>query len=511
MAVDIHNLIAAINPDLYCEASMRSKVKAIIKEKGYLAAAEIAKSKEFIFMDIDKLVEKDEKELFKAVGLKSPMEKHAVTYDASAGGMELLEQIYFKILDDTSKQFKTVDKVIDSFVASPGSSYFSEMGMKATRLQEEAMKILGTANQLVRSVLNLIYDLKEFELRLKTYNQLSTGSDVEKEAAKLSLKQIWLDTVDIKKGNTSIKAMALGQADFVTLLDAFMKANTLEEADKLDLNERVKRILKQRINEFLDWIKASEKELRKRYEIERNYLRSQVNSLSLYARWAKPYLRAAKALEQRASPTAALVTAFNTVLFELSLLGADEYKVEDRAKEGVLPMFFIKQIKRKYNSVIVIEIKFRSTPQQVGQHQRFRGKMEAVFTSYALNEDEIKVLKEELMKDDFEDIMGAIQGSTLDLETMREDIDHFLAETKEEKKEEKKPEEVNPFAALFSFLKLRKKEEKAEEKKEAPLPIPLKPDSSSEKVVRSKAAIDGRKKCKKVFDVFKKSYNMPTI
>ena len=52
MAINIHNLIAAIVPDVYCEKTvekdgkwieLRKEVKKIVKEEGYLKAAEIAK------------------------------------------------------------------------------------------------------------------------------------------------------------------------------------------------------------------------------------------------------------------------------------------------------------------------------------------------------------------------------------------------------------------------------------------------------------------------------------
>ena len=41
MAVNIHNLIAAISPDVFCNPSVKSEVKKILKEnQDYLKAAE---------------------------------------------------------------------------------------------------------------------------------------------------------------------------------------------------------------------------------------------------------------------------------------------------------------------------------------------------------------------------------------------------------------------------------------------------------------------------------------
>ena len=67
--------------------------------------------------------------------------------------------------------------------------------------------------------------------------------------------------------------MAFGQSAFITLIDAFLSVKTVKDVDNLDLNERVKRIVKERLAEFNIWLGESESELRKRYEIEKSYLR----------------------------------------------------------------------------------------------------------------------------------------------------------------------------------------------------------------------------------------------
>src|SRR3989338_10422724 len=100
---------------------------------------------------------------------------------------------------------KTVEKLIDNFTSSPGSGFFSEIGQKATKMQEEAMKILGNANQVVKSIINILYDLKEFKMRIDLYKKLKSEKSEEIRAALYSLKQIWMDTVDIKRNTTSLK------------------------------------------------------------------------------------------------------------------------------------------------------------------------------------------------------------------------------------------------------------------------------------------------------------------
>ena len=222
MAVDVKKLIAAINPDLYCDSEVKGEVKSLVKEKGYIAAAEKAKPKKSLFIDFEKIAYKN---AFALSGLKNPIEKHSLVYDASG---ENLEPVYFWILDHLNKDYsdmKKIDKLADNFISSPGSGHFSEMGQKATRMQEEAMKMFGAANQVVKSILNIIYDLKEFRVRLSLYKRFKSENPQEKNSALLSLKQIWIDTVDFKRGTSSIKGLAQ-QFQYSTIIDAFMASNS---------------------------------------------------------------------------------------------------------------------------------------------------------------------------------------------------------------------------------------------------------------------------------------------
>lgn len=511
MAVDVKNLIAAINPDLFCDASVRTEVKELTKTKGYLAGAEKAKLPDIAYMD---LIDIKYKTPISAPGMKAPIEKHTLIYDNINEGAE---HIYFWILDKLGDiGFKKVDKLVDSFVAAPGSGHFSEQGAKAGRMQDEASKWLGAANQVVKSILNILYDLKEFQMRLALYEQWNSKDKVQKENALIALKQVWLDTVDIKRGNTGLKSLAFSQQGaFVTLIDAFMavqnEALTLEtkgKTEEIDLNDRVKRMLKQKVTEFFVWLKESERELRKRYEVEKTYLRSQVNTVQLYARWAKPYLKAAQALAQTGTPSAALVTSFNTSLLELVILAQSNYDPADDIVAGNLPKLFKTTKLRTYTALILIEFKYRTAPERLQQGgYGFRGKTEVSFTSFALNEDELKLLKTELEKDDLGDVMRLIEGTTTDsLETLREDLMKYLGEdffkVKKEEKKEEKPEQTF-VEALSSFFKTPEKKENKEPG--------IKKDSDLEKVLRSQALIDARQRCYLIYDLYKKSHRMASL
>jgi hypothetical protein len=526
MAVDIKNLVAAINPKVYCKPEVRDEAVKISKEKGYLAAAEKAKIIDDTYLELDEYNDKSViyKNPFSLPGFKAPVEKHTAYYDSFG---ESLEPLYFWLIDtlQSDPRMDRIDKLVDNFVAAPGSGQFSEIGQKATKMQEEAMKLLASANTVLKSIINIIYDLKEFKMRLKLYDKVKSSKPEEKNSAMISLKQIWLDTVDMKKGNTAIKAMAQ-QYQYVTLIDAFMAIHDLKELEKdnpktIDLNDRVKRIIQQRFGEFQDWLEESGKELRKRFEIEKLYLKSQVNSIKIYARWAKPYLKAAQALEQNAfsgvsgklsdreaNLRTALVNSFNTSLMELVILGKGEYKLSEDIDKGDLPPMVVTAKRRIYYPMQLVELAFRSAPERTQQGgYGYRGKVDLIFTSFALNDDEIKILKEEIEKDDLNDLFRVIEGATDEsLAQIETDIAELLGDKKEEESKEKKEEDTNPFSALASLFK---KEEKKEEKKsDSKGPKKIEPDNDIEKVMRSQAIIKARQDCSKLYNNFKKSKGM---
>ena len=403
------------------------------------------------------------KEIIEGKLKKKPAEQHELIYDSNS---QTLEPVYFWILDLMNGFFGgKVEKIIDNFVSSPGSGHFSELSGKKSIMQKNAMDQLGAVNQVIKSIINLIYDLKEFELRLRHYGDAESKDKRISEAGSLALKEIWMNTVDMKRGAGSINALASGNLQFVTLRDAFMSANSLEQVEKLDLNDRVKRMLKSRVNEFDNWRKRSKRELESRFNIEKNYLKSQVNTLQLYSRWIKPYLQTAANLEMEdPGKDPELIKTFNTILLELALFGKSEVNVKEEIRTSKLPKG-LKIPKRKYYGVVFINFHFRGIPQKAGQHYLFGGKATVTFRGYALNDEELKFFEQELKKSDVEDTLTLIQGATKEsLEELQKDIDHFLKteEKKQEEENKKKADNTNPFSALFSPL--FKKSEKAKDK-----------------------------------------------
>jgi hypothetical protein len=440
---------------------------------------------------------------------RGPSAQHTLSYDSSS---EQLEPVYFWILDFMEKMFGgDIKKITDNFSSAAGGGHFAELGQRRTLMQQEASRILATINTILKSVINLIYDLKEFKIRLGQYDEAKSKDKNRREAGMLALKQIWMDKVDIQRGAGSINALASGSLQFVTLRDGFMAVNSAEEVDELDLNERVKRILKPRVQEFFQWAKTSEMELRKRFEIEKTYLKSQIDALKLQSRWAKPYLRAAEQLatHEKLDVHPAMVKVFNTMIVELTLMAKTPVNINEAIISGDLPPGFEKMKKlRKYYSVVVVDFFFRGIPSKAGQHYVFGGKADVSFKAYVLNEDELSLLDKKLTESDLGDALKLVEGMTeQSLGQLKIDLDEFLEPSAAAVKE-KEEENPNPFTALLSIFRSIPAISKKKEKKEITDIKEIKSESYAERYIRNLAEANAINSCFAVYDTYKKSHGM---
>jgi hypothetical protein len=445
-------------------------------------------------------------DVLKKTGTKAPVEEHKLVYDSPS---ETLEPIYFWFVDQMNNFFKEVEKLTDNFSSSPGGGHFSELSQKKSIMQKNVTETMQSIGVFTKTIINLIYDLKDFEIRLQHYEDSISKNKEKKDEGILALKQIWLDNVDIKRGVGSIHQMTAGNLNFVTLRDAFLFAKSPEQVDKMDLNERVKRILKPRLSEFFKWKETSEQELRKRYQIEKQYLKNQVNMLKLYTRWFKPYLKAAQELESNDSgKNPDIVKTFNTIVLELTLLGKSKYDAEEGVSSGELP-YELKIPKRDYYEVMLIDFYFRGIPSKQGQHYMFGGKATVTFKAYTMNSEELKIFEKEMAKSEIEDVFSLIEGATTEsLDQLKDDLDHFINDDKDKKQEEEKKKssnDVNPFSALFAPI--FKKKKKDEKEKEITVEK-IKKDSYEEKLIREIVENSVREKCYNIYDIYKKAHRM---
>ncbi|MBS3174491.1 hypothetical protein J4440_01285 [Candidatus Woesearchaeota archaeon] len=386
---------------------------------------------------------------------QKPNGDYRLTYDSIN---ESLEPIYFWILDfmrDSPPGGLGLDvkKGPESFEASVTSGYFGEMGQRSSLMQQKSIEYIGAINQIIKSIINLIYDLKEFEIRIEAYDHAKSEDPKIKSGGVKSLKGIWMDQVDARKGRGSINLLAQ-DLQFITLRDAFFHFNTIKELKDADLNERVINILERKLEEYETWVKKSEEEIRKRYNLERIYLKSQVGSLKLYANWVKPYLIASQKLKTKGSEpkdfkNPNIVNSFSNMEMEIRLYGKREVK-PDAVHESLKDV----KLDRKYFAVIEIITDFRSVPSalsgQGGRHYVHGGRTDIAFKGFVFDDIEMQALDNYELYEDIDLIEDYIGNS---LKLLQDEISAYLDPPKNEedtKKEIKKKPVPGAFDGIFS-------------------------------------------------------------
>jgi len=427
-----------------------------------------------------------------------------------------LEPIYYWILDFLEDAGIKVQKITDNFTASPGSGQFQDFTQRQSTYMAKAAEYMGAINQVTKSILNLIYDLKEFEIRLEQYKRAKSKNDKEKQEGILALKQIWLDNVDLKRGRGSIHQMA-NEIGFTTIREVFLIANSIEDVEKMAskeggnvINDSIKRVLIPRVGEFKIWADVSEKELRKRFEIEKTYLKSQVETLKLYTKWARPYLKATEDLGMKGfDKDPALVSSFSTSMFQLTLMGKKQEKLPKEHESY--------NMRRGYYAVYVISMEYRGhVGQKVTQKGDygfgFGGRVDMTFNCYSLNEDELKLVDKQLADADLSDGLKTLQDNTADtLKQLEDDIKHFILDDKEEGEKgekEKKEDDTNPFPVLFSLFKFSFSSLKKDKKRDINEPKDIPKDNYVETIVRDKARDSAKGFLFTTYDVYKKAHGM---
>ena len=441
-----------------------------------------------------------------------------------------IEPYYFWIIDFVKKIGFRIEKDKEQMAASVVSQFFGEMSARKQHLERRGMEILGIINTVVKSLVNLLYDLREFDRRLDVYKDLHSNDSKKVEAARLALKRIWMDEVDVRKGGASINAMTAQRGlEFTTLRDAFMIAKNINDVSKIDLNERVKNILKGRLEEYLKWEKESEKELSQRRKIELAYLKAQVESLRLYSIWAKPYLKAAQMLSFK-EPNIRdpeLIQAFDQNVIEIVVRGTKKKYLKDFLNPRGLPKSYspplmkgtpftslsepkvyskaemdaMKSARGGPFAYSMIEFRFvwRTKPTLVSQSQtgggyRQVGKLNIEFIGYALTPEEYNSLK----KQEEYEAMRFIEGlTTQSLGAMREELEKYLDELDiEEKKEQGK-----------SFVPILDRFTKSKSSTGGILSF-LSSQKILERKVKQLTMLDTADKLFLIYDIFKKAHRL---
>ena len=420
--VDIHQLIGALNPDVYCDPGTRGQVKKLLKasrgsrdEQGLLTAADKTRLVEANTMDLEPL---EQENPFRLPGFKSPVERHTLAYDAFD---ESLEAFYFWLLNELQAESWTVSKLSDTFLATPGSALFADLVRRQTQAQHEATKLLREAQALIGDIL------------------------------RTAASHNW--TLPSVEGTLSTD--------------------------------------------------------RSRSEGETNLLRSKIETLKLYAHWLGPYLRQARQLEQNARGDAGLVSVFNTAAIEVSLLAEREYPVEEDVDRGELPRMFLKAKRRIYCPVLILELKLRAAPERASPGAYgYRGRFDLTLTSYALNQEEIAVLRGEMDREKLDEVIATVAPKASG--TLNQLLQQMESFAPAPVKSESEPDDPNPFLALFGLEDRPSESEAGNTGDTAKVHWwSTAKDTDVELVVRSQAILDARRRCLEFYNRCKAALKMP--
>lgn len=326
-------------------------------------------------------------------------------------------------------------RINQSLSASPTSAFYGDVAQRKAYAKEQVDKSMQIIGGVVQTVIKLIYSLREFDLILKIFDSLKSKDLTKKFASEQNLKRIFIDEVDIKKGRGSINNLTTAQGmEFVALRDSFMVIKNLKSIGDIKVNDRIKRILKDRYNEFLNWKEAYEKDMRSRKKIQRQYLKSQVESMKMQLEWARPFYTLMQQLKIGtgvANPD--LLAGIDTSIIKTKLRGT-----KGGEGKGKLATAFVD-----------VEFKFKTKPTQVrteqGQtfHHLFR--VEVKYTPYVMpNSIYKKFIEKETMKDiDFlEELIGQ------SLAAIKDDLEKYMS-GKDIAGEEEEKREPLPFEFLF--------------------------------------------------------------
>lgn len=185
--------------------------------------------------------------------------------------------------------------------------------------------------------------------------------------------------------------------------------------------------------------------------------------------------------------------------------------MKEDTDRGDLPRILLKASERQYYPVLLIELNIHAAPERTpGGGYIYRGRVEVVATSYALNQDELALLRREVEHDDFREVIDTVVGNAEG--TLSDIVGKIEALLSPRVAEVETPDNPNPFTALLDFGGTFGKRESVDSPHAAARRgKPLQADSDFEKVIRSQAILEARKRCLEFYEHEKLRLQMPLL
>ena len=401
---------------------------------------------------------------------------YKITIDAPQKGVEAYYFGLLGLLEDRDPfghsiaEEGRIEKIKDIYTAGETSAYFGMVEQRKGAQQDKFQQIMGNVGQMVKTLFQLIRELRIMDERLEYYTKSMDRDAKDARAAEVGLKGIWVDMVEGGAKNPGSVIGLASQVGFVTLPDLFFsihpknKASIQSDVEKLKeggFNRKVREVLERKLFQYMTWKEKTYEELTKGKKFKLGYLRQHYNVIKIYLNWLKPYLRNIKRLQTKdATDDKDILSAFDTSKIELEVLGIKE--------KGF----------KHYKPCVRIQINFVTIPQLSFQQEGYQrgaihtGKAQITIEGFTTTEEDLQKYKKEQEEEDFE-LLKAVDES---IEALREDLDKYLIEagqiTKEEPKEEKKETILAPFGHLIDGFReavgfpKKSKEEKLQKKTE---------------------------------------------
>lgn len=149
----------------------------------------------------------------------------------------------------------------------------------------------------------------------------------------------------------------------------------------------------------------------------------------------------------------------------------------------------------------------RKSARPLRRHGEWRGRFELTLTSYALNQEEITLLRQELDRENLGEVLATVGGKAS--ETLNQLLNEMESFVTEPVQTESKPDDPNPFLALFGWEDREPEREKKDATDTAHVPWwSVGEDTDVEAVIRSQAILNARRRCLDFYDRCKAALGM---
>ncbi|MGC8681875.1 MAG: hypothetical protein ACP5TF_01105 [Candidatus Acidifodinimicrobium sp.] len=374
-------------------------------------------------------------------------------------------------------------------------------------LEDRVMQILGAVNQVLKSIINIIYELKEIDRNLEFYYKSRSQDKNVAQAAEQELKRIFIDNVDARKGGASLLSLSRSANQnpagpgYLDIVSVFYAINSLDDVEKLNRNEMYKNILRNRRLEYDDWKKMNETDLKTRRNLLLQYLESQAASFEFYKKSAYQNLVILKRMSMKGVSKGAefqkqtgMLDFSEYALFTVDVIGYKEvylgnYNVEWRnlfggSKKIMVPASaqqktinplpinrgpkeseaaFIRQAIKKYGPKVIagIEMDFLFKEKQMFPKDmpqvppQYEGALDIKLNPYCFTLEEWYLFKKASValidKTVFE---GVESMSVTSLNAIQTELTHYLDEAKKAREEKKiKPAESLALVDIYNSFK----------------------------------------------------------